>query len=75
MSKKPEWKNHICLHFDDLARILGIEGDVRKVWVEPDNDYVHIQSVWEENGRSAPEGYQLTAPGGSTDITNAWFQR
>lgn len=67
-------KQHVCLTWDELQRALGVEGEVRKVWVEPDGDYVHVMLEWTSQ-RPAPDGYRLVVKGGYTEITLAPCQR
>jgi hypothetical protein len=35
-------RRHYVMHFDQLCRTLGIEGEAIRIWAENDNDYLHI---------------------------------
>lgn len=59
---------HTCLHVDDLARLLGLEGKSKKMWVEQDADYLHIIMEWDGEGER-PEGFLDVASRGYCEIT------
>lgn len=35
-------RKHYVMSFDELAKLLHIDGEIVHVWREDDNDYLHI---------------------------------
>lgn len=61
-------QRHTCLHLEDLARFLGLEGTGRRMWVEQDADYLHIIMEWDGEG-DRPDGFLEVSPRGYCEIT------
>lgn len=49
--------DHVYLHAEELADLLGIEGVVLSVWTDPESRFVHMMTVGEsENSVSVERG-------------------
>lgn len=35
-------RDHVYLSFDKLQEVLGLEGEIIRVWAEPETDYLHV---------------------------------
>ncbi len=54
-----EIKDHVYLSWPELGDLLGLEGDVHRVYVEADADYLHViakQNRIGRNGLDVPVG-------------------
>lgn len=57
-------RDHVAVHWVNLAKLLGMEGKPIKVWVDPDADWVHVITEWDERDGPPPPTFKRVAQGG-----------
>lgn len=63
-SMADEIRDHVVVSWHDLAELLEMNGRPIKVWVEPDSDYVHVITEWDERDGPPPPEMKYIARGG-----------
>lgn len=64
MDETTQFRAHVIISWDQLARELGLQGRAIKVWSEDDQDYLHvILEASSDSGLGGAEGFHPAVPG------------
>lgn len=64
-------RDHVYLTYEQLGRLLGLDGDAIRVWIEHDADYVHVLAQSDEQ---TPNTHEVP-DGGHCEARSVWHDR